>query len=410
MRSLPRDEFALEAGVSSDIVDRLIEVDAIRPLPDGRLDARDEAVAATAQALLAAGIDLDALAGSLAGGRFGLRAVGRLFTEPEPRSAETQAEILAGMGAEAAHLAAIYTAFGLPEPEPDAHPRVNEARLVGDFVRAWSSVDPSGRAGVRVARLIGDGTRRMAEGWLDVWDEIAQPDPSTQGAPTVGPHARPADPTDPDQNISLRMSAIARGLVALTYERHAETSLHGRILAALESVLVADGELVARPEHPPAIAIVDLSGFTSMTAERGDLEAATAADRLRDLAERAVAGRRGRLVKSLGDGVLLRFPDAAAALSATLGLVASIDAAGQPPAHGGVAAGRVVDRDGDVFGATVNLAARIAGHAGPGEVLVEEGAVVGLPRRVATFKPVGRVPLKGLPEPVALWRAVAPRS
>ena len=409
MRSLPRDAFAVEAGASRAVVDRLIEVDAIRPLPDGRLDARDEAIASTAQSLLDAGIELDALARSLAGGRFGLRAVGQLFSEPVERTARTQAELAAHLGPDAAHLPAVYAALGLPEPAPDDHPRSDEARLVSEFIRLWSSIDPTGQAHVRMARLVGDGTRRIAEGWLDLWDEVAMPSSETQGAPTVGSGANPADPTDPDQNASLRMSAVARGLVALSHERHAESSLHGRILNALENVLVASGELAARPAHPPAIAIVDLSGFTSMTAERGDLEAATAADRLRDLAERAVAGRRGRLVKSLGDGVLLRFADAAAALAATLTLVASIDEAGLPAAHGGIAAGRVVDRDGDVFGATVNLAARIAGRAGPGEILVEEGAVVGLPRGVASFDPVGRVPLKGLPEPVALWRAVAPR-
>jgi adenylate cyclase len=79
-----------------------------------------------------------------------------------------------------------------------------------------------------------------------------------------------------------------------------------------------------------------------------------------------------------------------------------------PAAHAGIAAGRVVDRDGDVFGQTVNLAARIASEAGPGEVVVEEGMVVALPRGTAEFTPIGRVELKGFPLPVALWRASEP--
>ena len=82
--------------------------------------------------------------------------------------------------------------------------------------------------------------------------------------------------------------------------------------------------------------------------------------------------------------------------------------AGLRPAHAGIAAGRVVVRDGDVFGQTVNLAARIAGQAGPGDVVVEEGVVVALPRGTATFEPIGRVELKGFPTPVALWRASKP--
>jgi class 3 adenylate cyclase len=67
----------------------------------------------------------------------------------------------------------------------------------------------------------------------------------------------------------------------------------------------------------------------------------------------------------------------------------------------------VIVRDGDVFGQTVNLASRIADRAAPGEVLVEEGVVIALPRGTAVFEPVGRVELKGFPMPIALWRATA---
>ncbi len=43
-----------------------------------------------------------------------------------------------------------------------------------------------------------------------------------------------------------------------------------------------------------------------------------------------------------------------------------------------------------------------------GEVVVEEGVVVALPRGTASFTPIGRIELKGFPMPVALWRASAP--
>jgi adenylate cyclase len=114
------------------------------------------------------------------------------------------------------------------------------------------------------------------------------------------------------------------------------------------------------------------------------------------------------MVKLLGDGALMKYPDAASALSGTFELVAAVGDAGLPSAHAGIAAGRVIVRDGDVFGRTVNLAARMAEHAAPGEVLVEEGVVVVLPRGTATFEAVGRVELRGLPMPVALWRASRP--
>jgi class 3 adenylate cyclase len=215
----------------------------------------------------------------------------------------------------------------------------------------------------------------------------------------------PSDPADPAQNASLRGAVIGRAMVAWLHERALERTLNARIIGAFENALVAAGRLEARPDRPPAVAFVDLSGYTTLTVERGDEAAAAAAEQLRAIAEACVRGYGGRLVKLLGDGVLLRFEDAASAIRATLDLVDRVAAAGLPAAHAGIAAGRVIDRDGDIFGQTVNLAARIATQAGPGEVVVEEGMVVALPRGTAEFKPVGRVELKGFPMPIALWRA-----
>jgi adenylate cyclase len=410
MRPLTLGEFASEAAVAPGLVEQLVGVGAIAALPDGRYDSRDEHVASTARALIDAGIPFDALAWALTEGRFGLRSLGQVFSEPVARTDRTYADLAADLGDDAAHLPAVYAALGVPEPQPGDHPRADEAELVLEFVRLWSLVDPTGTAHVRVARQIGDGTRRIAEGWLDVWDETAKPDPTTQGAPTVGPKAWPADPTDPDQNPSMRMSELGRRLVSLVHERQVETTLHSRIFGALEGVLVRAERLPARQERPPAIAFVDLSGYTSMTVELGDDAAAAAAERLRGLAENAVRSVGGRIVKVLGDGVLLQFDDAASAIHAVLDLVERVVAAELPPAHAGIAAGRVVVRDGDVFGQTVNLAARIAGQAGPGEIFVEEGVVVALPRGTARFEPIGRVELKGFPIPIALWRASNPRA
>ena len=153
---------------------------------------------------------------------------------------------------------------------------------------------------------------------------------------------------------------------------------------------------------------MDLSGFTRLTIEQGDDVAAATATRLAEMADAAARAASGRVVKLLGDGVLLRFGSAAEAIPAILRLVDAIPAAGLPAAHAGVAAGRLVIRDGDVYGRTVNLAARIAGHAGPGQVVVEEGAIVALPKGTARFEPLGRFELRGIPDPVGLWLATAP--
>jgi adenylate cyclase len=74
----------------------------------------------------------------------------------------------------------------------------------------------------------------------------------------------------------------------------------------------------------------------------------------------------------------------------------------------GVHAGPVVFRDGDYFGRTVNVAARITDYARPREVLVSDAVVtsVGESQDVA-FDPIGPVALKGVSEPVVLHAARA---
>ena len=74
------------------------------------------------------------------------------------------------------------------------------------------------------------------------------------------------------------------------------------------------------------------------------------------------------------------------------------------PAHAGVHAGPVIERDRDLFGRTVNMAARVAGAAGPGEVIVTETVVRAMGDGGLRFEPVDRTDLKGFAEPVPLFR------
>ena len=408
MRAITLEQLADEAGVPADLVHRLVQLDQVRPLDDGRFDARDAAIVSTVRSLLAAGIDLDDLTWAIEAGHFGLQTVGRLFLDPSPRG-ETYQALVASLGEHGSRVAAVYGALGLPEPAPDDRLREDEAAIVREFVSTWAGLDPDGGADVRVARLASDGLRRLAEGWLDVWDEHARPRPEAQGAPRQVADQSPADMTDPNQNPAVRAAALARRLISWLFDRQVELTLQQRIIEATEGLLVAADRLTPRIERPPAIAFVDLSGYTSLTERHGDEVAADAAARLHDLADAAAASQGGRVVKLLGDGAIMRFNGAQSALRATLRLVREIGAAGLPPAHAGIAAGRIVIRDGDVYGRTVNLAARIATTAGPGEVVVEEGVVVALPRGIATFEPIGRVELRGFSEPVAVWRARDPK-
>ena len=158
--------------------------------------------------------------------------------------------------------------------------------------------------------------------------------------------------------------------------------------------------------NPPAIAFVDLSGFTGLTGVKGDEEAARLAVRLSYLVQAATASRGGRLVKSLGDGAMLHFQEPSEAVAAALDLVEAIPQADLPPARAGITSGPVVFREGDYFGRAVNMASRITDYARPGEVLVTETVAESAAPPGSAFDELGRVELKGIHEPVRLFRAV----
>jgi adenylate cyclase len=109
---------------------------------------------------------------------------------------------------------------------------------------------------------------------------------------------------------------------------------------------------------------------------------------------------------------MLHFPDARPSVGAVLGLVDAIADDGLPPAHGGVSAGPLVGRDGDFFGHTVNLAARLAGRAGPGQVLVTQSVVDAFESGPAgiRFESLGNVALRNVVQPVAVFEAVRDRD
>ena len=112
--------------------------------------------------------------------------------------------------------------------------------------------------------------------------------------------------------------------------------------------------------------------------------------RLSDLVQASSVSRHGRVVKSLGDGVMLHFRDPSEAVAAALDLVDATPIAGLPPARVGITSGPVVFRDGDYFGRAVNMASRITDYARPSEVLLSE-AVAELGTPAGTAFPRARI-------------------
>ena len=110
-------------------------------------------------------------------------------------------------------------------------------------------------------------------------------------------------------------------------------------------------------------------------------------------------------MKWLGDGVMLHFPNPGRGVAAALDMVEGVVDAGLPPAHVGLHAGPVIFQEGDYYGRTVNLAARIAGYAQPGQVLVSQALVDLSTGPGLTFTAMGPVELKGVAGATELFAA-----
>ena len=102
---------------------------------------------------------------------------------------------------------------------------------------------------------------------------------------------------------------------------------------------------------------------------------------------------------------MFHFPDSRGAILSGLDLVEQAERAMSVPARIGINAGAVIAQEGDYFGRTVNIAARIADYARPHEVLVSEDAKEHAGDDAVEFELVGDVPLRGVREAVRLHRA-----
>lgn len=150
------------------------------------------------------------------------------------------------------------------------------------------------------------------------------------------------------------------------------------------------------------VAFVDLAGYSVLTEICGDHEAAMLAARLAELAQAAL--RPGvRLVKTIGDAVMLD-GDTPAQMLVTLTDLAERIAGedGFLALRAGIHHGPVIARGGDVFGHTVNIAARITALAGAGHAVLTDPIVDAATRQGLLTTPMGAPVLRNITTPIPL--------
>jgi class 3 adenylate cyclase len=391
---ISRDELAIRLGIDATRVDELADRDVIERDAHGSFDPGDVHRVRLLKAFEGAGVPLDALVAADRAGTISLRYYDRLHPSPTVLSGRTYGEFAATIGDGASHLSRLFAAFGIAEPGPDARLGIEDEALIAELLDVVASIGQPDLA-LRAIRLFGEGARRSADGGLGVYAEaVGRSSEELAGLPIDAVFESSLWPW-------ARFARMSTSLAAWLIGRHMSRAIDEYSVTSTERILEEGGFIPARLDSPPAVAFLDLTGFTRVTEERGDEAAASIALRLGEIATEAVRPHLGRLVKLLGDGVLMQFGDAASAVEGTLDLIAALPAAGLPTGHAGIASGPLIVRDNDVFGRTVNLAARIADVAADGHLLVPKNVWASLPAdrfamtgtETARLQGIGRVDL-----------------
>jgi adenylate cyclase len=386
--------------VTAEQLRRLVELGIIAPMPQGRFRRSDIQRIRVVDALAEAGFVPEQLSELLTAGAYNLDWASVVYPEPTAQLTTTLEQAAAAIGLPQDLAARLLDAWELPRPQPGQALRADDDELLALALPALEGFEGDETALLAAARQLGDSLRRLAESQVRLFHAHVEERLAAEG--------HPDHPWTDDLNqvAAVMMASLERTLVLL-YRRHFEHYVLEVTVLRAEAALERAGLARRRPVRPPAIAFLDLTGYTKLTEERGDRAAAELAGRLVEMVHEFAHRRGGRAVKLLGDGVMFHFPEPGQAVRCGMELVDRIPRVGLPQARVGLHSGPVVFQDGDYFGGTVNIAARITDYARPGEVLVSDQVVADTDRLEAVrFEPVGPVSLKGLSAPITLFTTV----
>ena len=188
-------------------------------------------------------------------------------------------------------------------------------------------------------------------------------------------------------------------LLIYSWRRHLAAAV-GRV----EALGAADEDLGTTQV---TVGFADLVSFTALSNEMDESRLADMVEIFESRCADVVAGRRGRVIKTLGDSVLFVSEDPVRAMGIALDIVEVIGNDKRlPDVRLGLATGSVIMRLGDVFGPPVNMAARLTGVARRNRVIVDHTTAALLPDDVFETRTLPARPVRGfgLVEPVAVRR------
>ena len=288
------------------------------------------------------------------------------------------------------------------------------ATVLGDVALLQDALDPlrtQHQAGVRwclgwpllVARLIAAAQRVLgrvdeAEQWCDIAaTEAARNGASAEAARISLERARLADASG-DRETACAMALEA----ARTFDGLGMLPLHQEALRII-------GDRAVHERVVRTVLFTDLVDSTATNVRRGDDAYVELLDLHNAILRRRIRQFDGVEIKHTGDGLSSWFTSATAACECALAtrddLAEHNDAHpdGQLHVRFGLASGAPISREGDLFGVSVTLAARLCDQASPGQILVSEDVAAATEGTRLSFRALPPVHLKGFPEAVALF-------
>jgi adenylate cyclase len=386
-------EIAELVPCEAEYVRKLVGLGILVPDEDELCSTADVHVVRLMAAFEEAGISLEDVARGIASGELSF-PMGLFMPEPVAMS-ETYEELGARLERPPELLRRLSSELGMP-PRDDDRVRPEDAEILCLMVTELDLADEDDLS--RFARLYGGTIQRLVASGLQFFDRVVRERVATFDVPSE----------ERDRLVYQRAAGYTKlvsTVVPWLQGRHRERGVIEYLVSVTEGFMEERGITPRHAKRPPAIAFLDLTGYTAIAEERGDRAAAEIASDLAGIVQKAAQTHGGRPVKWLGDGVMFHFSEPGGAILSGLDLIEQTEQAIAMPARIGINAGAVVAQEGDYFGRTVNIAARIADFARPHEVLVSEEAKLSASVDDVRFELIGDVPLKGVSQAVRLHKA-----
>jgi class 3 adenylate cyclase len=393
-------DLAAASGVPAERIEAMTALGLLRVSDEGYV-ASDIQLARVLEALDASGISVELIGEMAEAGEYSTTWAADIWADPVRMSGHTLTEVVTDLDIDLSLATGIFTAYRLPVPSLDDELRVDEVEMLELAAAPWHAAGrPDAISDNIIAMMspMGEALRRVAASQMQLFRATFEEPILASGMPV--PEA-----LDLIGELGKASLPMALRTVGIVHQRHIEALQIAEIVENTERAMALAGRARRHAPTPQAVAFLDLSDSTGYTESEGDEEAARLAAQLAGIVHQATEARGGRLVKLLGDGAMVHFPDPSTAVPASLDIVDAAAAAGLPPARVGAHAGQMVAREGDLFGRTVIVAARMNDYARPREVLVTSELAALTPADAARFEPIGPVTLKGLTEPVSLVQA-----